>query len=59
MVAESDDVNSFKNRTSSFSRYCIINIFECHIFFNINQIVMVFSVVNGKTFPEHAGEMIF
>ena len=41
-----------------FSRYCIIDIFECHLFFNFNQIVMPFDVVNDKTFPEHEVEKI-
>ena len=42
-----------------FSRYCIINILEYHILFNFNQIVIVFAVVNGKTFTEHEVEKIF
>ena len=42
-----------------FSRYCIINILECHILFNFNQIVIVFAVVNDKTFPEYEVEKIF
>ena len=42
-----------------FSRYCIINIFECHIFFNFNQIVMAFDVVNDISYPEHEVEKIF
>ena len=29
------------------------------MFFNLNQIVMVVSVINGKTFPEHEVDQIF
>ena len=40
-------------------KYCIIDIFESHIFFNFNQIVMAINKVKDKTFPEHEVEKIF
>ena len=36
-----------------------MKIFECHIFFDFNQIVMAFNVVNDKTSPEYEVEKIF
>ena len=56
MVAESAGENIFK---IGLSRYCIIDIFECHIFFNFNQIVIAIDVVSDKTFSEHEVEKIF
>ena len=57
IVAESDSANIFKIGLLVL-RYYIINIFECHIFFNFNQIVMAFDVVNDKTFPKYEVEKI-
>ena len=59
MVAESAGENSLKIGLLVFEILHNQYFRESHIFFYVNTIVIVFSVVNGKTFPEHEVENIF